>query len=617
MTTILGTLSYHESDFSIGLRGIEFTMVCFCTLHGFGIYKLIPTMIINNVGIMLLFSWIVYGIVTLITASCFAELTALGPCTGSTYHYSYNTISEFLAFLVGWNKILSYSTIILSYCSFTSSIIDEFFFGGWLRTNYSIGKEHCFGVVCVKGYVDLIVPVIILSLAYIASWSIHTFKIFIMVVTSISLIIIFTIISGLIMDFRVQRPRILINECPRMVFEDIGETVVYGLMGYNSIAILGDEAKHSSKTIPKSIISVIVMVVITDVLFTLLLLYVMSENTILEKSTYPCPLSTFLESEGYKVLSWLSNIGALFGFWGGAITMIFTLSRILFSMSKDGLLFDWCGRISMISQSSVLTIMLFAAVLSLIGAFIEIDYHAIAFDLILEKVIILVSLLVTRYRCEQKKEKNSETHKCWVLFNYPNGQTVPTLATERVSRLLIFLIVLTAYSSVYCILMMFVKDAELFVRALALCTVLFLLLFTFCLHCQPQNNRMGLSYTVPGVPILPVFSLIFEFFIATYLSKTNWWLAYFWTIIGIIFYFTYSITHSKKNDLTDSLGNIWNPFRKKSKNTAPDIRFKSTTTSIVDPAKNQTNEEELKSFGVSFNDQSENLDVESSNEYSK
>ncbi|XP_014286813.1 methylthioribose transporter isoform X4 [Halyomorpha halys] len=540
MTTILGTLSYHESDFSIGLRGIEFTMVCFCTLHGFGIYKLIPTMIINNVGIMLLFSWIVYGIVTLITASCFAELTALGPCTGSTYHYSYNTISEFLAFLVGWNKILSYSTIILSYCSFTSSIIDEFFFGGWLRTNYSIGKEHCFGVVCVKGYVDLIVPVIILSLAYIASWSIHTFKIFIMVVTSISLIIIFTIISGLIMDFRVQRPRILINECPRMVFEDIGETVVYGLMGYNSIAILGDEAKHSSKTIPKSIISVIVMVVITDVLFTLLLLYVMSENTILEKSTYPCPLSTFLESEGYKVLSWLSNIGALFGFWGGAITMIFTLSRILFSMSKDGLLFDWCGRISMISQSSVLTIMLFAA----------------------------------------------------VLF-------------------------LTAYSSVYCILMMFVKDAELFVRALALCTVLFLLLFTFCLHCQPQNNRMGLSYTVPGVPILPVFSLIFEFFIATYLSKTNWWLAYFWTIIGIIFYFTYSITHSKKNDLTDSLGNIWNPFRKKSKNTAPDIRFKSTTTSIVDPAKNQTNEEELKSFGVSFNDQSENLDVESSNEYSK
>ncbi|CAH1397237.1 unnamed protein product [Nezara viridula] len=437
MTTKVDQLGY-KSHLKIGFRGIEVMMLCLCSLHGFAVYKLIPTIIINNGGVLLTFCWIVYGIITMFTAFCLAELTALAPCTGSTYHYSYLTISEFVAFLVGWNKILAYAAVILSYCTFMSSSIDEIFFGGWLTAEIHLGEPQCFSLFCSKGYVDLIVPIIILSLAYLESWSIRTAKVFIMVVTSISMIIIFTIIFGLYLFIDIRPTRSGYKS--QTIFQDIGETVFFGLMSFDSIAVLGDEVKKPWKTIPKSIINATILVVVIYVVLTLLLISIMSENTVLKDDTYLCPLSNILESHGYLVLSWFSNLGTILSLWGGAFAMIFNLSRILYSMSRDGLLFPFLSRVSWISHTPVVNTMFCGATLSILGTFVIINYNAAAFSLLLEKIIIPVCLLVTRYRCEQKEEENKETCNNWLLFNYPNSRTRPTIVTERISRLLIYLI---------------------------------------------------------------------------------------------------------------------------------------------------------------------------------
>jgi len=268
---------------------------------------------------------------------CYAELASMIPIAGSAYTYTYATLGELIAWIIGWDLILEYAV---------SNVAVAVGFGGYLTAQLNAFgihlPAHWSTPVYASGQLTgayfnlpgfLIVFILTVLLVRGVRESAETNNV--MVVVKIGAILTFLVVGGMLV-----RPANWHPFAPSGFSGVItgGAIIFFTYIGFDSVSTAAEEAKNPQRDIPFGIIGSLIVCSILYVAVALVLLGMMRYSTFTSGEAANAPVAYALHQLGAHP-AWQAVIvlGALTGMVSSLLVFQYGQTRIWFAMSRDGL----------------------------------------------------------------------------------------------------------------------------------------------------------------------------------------------------------------------------------------------------------------------------------------
>ncbi|MFE6233693.1 amino acid permease [Cellulosimicrobium sp. NPDC057862] len=320
---------------------------------GAGIFSVGATAAANYAGPSVIVSFVIASIVCALAVMCYAEFASAIPVAGSAYTFSYATMGELVAWIIGWDLILE---MLLA-----SAVIAKFW-GVYLGDAFGL-----FGIdlplTIPIGPVDLewgpvfIVAVFTTLLAIGTKLSTRVNSVFTVIKVGITLFVI--VVGFFFVDASNYSPFVPPSqpapeqtalEQPLVGFLTGLEPTTYGVMGllagaalvffafigFDVVATTAEEAKDPQRTLPRGILGGLAIVTVLYILVTLVVTGMVS-YTELAESDAPSLTTAFI-LVGADWAGRVISVGILIGLTTVIMVLLLGLTRIVFAMSRDGLL---------------------------------------------------------------------------------------------------------------------------------------------------------------------------------------------------------------------------------------------------------------------------------------
>ncbi|XP_068142884.1 cationic amino acid transporter 2 isoform X1 [Drosophila tropicalis] len=554
-----------ESKLAKVLSAFDLTALGIGSTLGVGVYVLAGEVSKRYAGPAVVISFLIAAIASIFAGLCYAEFGARVPKAGSAYIYSYVTIGEFIAFIIGWNLILEYAIGSASVVKGLSTYLDSLC--GYAMRDF-LGTHLPINVQGLSAYPDLFAFIVTILFSWgIASGAKESTRVN-NVFTMLNLgVVLFVFIAGL---FKVSSsnwsiPKSQVPEgygdggfMPYGISGIIKGAAVcfYGFIGFDCIATAGEEAKNPKKSIPFAVIVSLAMIFlayfgVSSVLTMMLPYYEQDESA---------PLPHVFRIYGWHVAEYVVTIGAMFGLCASLMGAMFPLPRIVFAMSNDGLLFRFLGEISSKYRTPFKGTMLTGLLTGILAAIFNLSQlvNMMSIGTLLAYSMVASCVLMLRYEVDERRDSrlvngggfasanSEESCALWRrLFNL-NGQTVSTKQTARIVTITVALFSL--WSLLFSqILTKFEEDLEHvthFDYILLILGAIPLIVMLFVISRQPTSG-VKLSFKVPLVPWLPGISILINIYLMIKLDILTWVRFSIWIAIGLAIFFSYSVRHSR------------------------------------------------------------------------
>lgn len=309
-------------------------------------------------GPALIISMVIAMLACLFSALCYSEFASMIPVAGSSYTYTYATMGEFMAWMIGWVLMLEYAIGNITVASAWSGYFFEFLKGfshilpSWLvnppvylvndyRTAVSIYQNlgldpaveipRLFGVIPIAINIPAIILVLIITLLLVRGIRESARTATIMVFIKLAVIFIF-IFAGV---FYIKPE----NWTPFMPngFEGVisGAFIIFfAYIGFDAISTAAEETKDPQKNLPIGLIGTLAICTVVYVLTSLVLTGIVP----VDKINVLAPISAAMSETGNNWIAGFISIGALAGLTSVLLVYQLGTTRILYAMSRDGFL---------------------------------------------------------------------------------------------------------------------------------------------------------------------------------------------------------------------------------------------------------------------------------------
>jgi basic amino acid/polyamine antiporter, APA family len=308
-------------------------------------------------GPALVFSFILLGVVCGLAALCYAELAAMIPQAGSAYAYSYATLGELIAWIIGWDLILEYAVgniaVAIAWSGYFNSLLSGFgiVLPAWLthgyRTALLSADPAVHGLLTTAPHVGgipvlLNIPAALIVLAV-------TWLLYIGVRESARANNIMVVVKLLVLGFFVALGSMHIDTANYHPFAPNGwkgihqgaAIVFFAYIGFDAISTAAEETRNPQRNMPIGILGGLaictVIYVIVGLVATGLVPY--------QQLRAADPLSKALEVAGLTTASWIVSFGAVVSLTAVLLVFQYGQPRIFLAMARDGLLPKWATRI--------------------------------------------------------------------------------------------------------------------------------------------------------------------------------------------------------------------------------------------------------------------------------
>ncbi|XP_076180588.1 cationic amino acid transporter 4 [Ptiloglossa arizonensis] len=565
------------STFDITLLGVGHMV-------GAGIYVLTGAVAHNTAGPGVILSFLLAGIASLLAALCYAEFGARVPKAGSAYVYTYISVGEFWAFVIGWNIILEHMIGAASVARAWSGYVDSLV-GGSI-SNYTRQMMHGYTMGEPLGHFpDFLAGALCLAYAMLLALGVKCSATVNSLLTIVNLAVM-----ALVIGLGITYADISNWSSEKGSFLPFGfggvlagaATCFYAFVGFDSIATSGEEARDPGYSIPRATLLSMAIVTIGYVLVGAALTLVVPYYNINPAAALPEAFS----SRGIPWAKYAISVGALCGMTTTLFGSLFSLPRTMYAMANDGLLFGFLGHVSERTQVPVFNLAISGSVSALIALLFDLQ-HLVEFMSIgtfLAYTIVSASVIILRYRPEKITPVPSNAGTPSSLASPPtesaDSNSDCNSVTSAESELLdlsegtgklkaryiwlanflgnckpgntvaVFVTIYTVGCVSLCPLLILISQTcfspawwDYFVVAHV---ILILIGSLLVIGAHQQNPPTG-KFRVPMVPLVPALSILFNVGLMFHLSLLTWLRFLVWMIVGMLIYFLYGIHYSKES----------------------------------------------------------------------
>ena len=320
---------------------------------GAGIFSVGATAAANYAGPAVIVSFLIASVVCGLAIMCYAEFASTLPVAGSAYTFSYASMGEFVAWIIGWDLILEMLLGSAVIAKFWGVYLSDAFglFGIDIPTTITLGPVDVdWGPVVIVAIFTTL-----LALGTKLSTRVNSVFTIIKVVITIFVIVVgfFYINTANYSPFvppSQPAPERTSLEQPVFAFLFGLEPTAYGVIGvlsgaalvffafigFDVVATTAEETKEPQRTVPRGILGGLAIVTVLYVLVTIVVTGMVSYTELAEADTPS--LTTAFVLVGADWAGRVISVGILVGLTSVLMVLLLGLTRIVFAMSRDGLL---------------------------------------------------------------------------------------------------------------------------------------------------------------------------------------------------------------------------------------------------------------------------------------
>ncbi|HKU69048.1 MAG TPA: amino acid permease [Candidatus Baltobacteraceae bacterium] len=435
----LATILAEGSDTEHGLRRSlgpwALTAMGIGAIIGTGIFVLTGVASATRAGPSLTISFVVAGIVSALAALCYAEVSSKIPISGSAYTYTYATLGEFFAWIVGWGLVLEYalgaSTVSVGWSGYFTNILQTLFHVTipqmWQHSHWDAAP----GIANLPAAGIILLITLLLVKGTKESGTVNA----VIVAIKVAIVLFFIVIG-------VQHMNFANYHLPAGPTTGLGGYFPFGwggtlggaafmffaYIGFDAVSTTAEEARNPGKDLP---FGIIMSLAICTVLY-LVVAAILDAMVPFNQLNVAFPVAFAVNSVGLQWAGIIISFGAIGGLTTVLLVMMYGQTRIFYAMSRDRLIPPIFVTLHPTWRTPWISQILFGVLIAAAGAFFPIGILGSLTNMGTFVAFILVAIAVPVLRARHPELTGK--------FTIPGGPfLIPTLAAVSALIMIFFL----------------------------------------------------------------------------------------------------------------------------------------------------------------------------------